>query len=150
MAKKKDEKPAAARVRKAVADHTLISDEMKDKLRAKAKERVEELRRQEAEDDFLDREISRQRIEQGIGGDDLKTEPTQVFIDLPPFADSITMDSVKYFNNFSYTVAHHVYDTMVDIMARAWEQQSEIEGKPRRHYNVKRGITLHGTGRQAA
>lgn len=147
MAKSKENKSSVherKRMTTAKPDHALLSEAEKEALKIKAKQRVEELRKEEAEEDFLQKEIRAQRRAQGIDSDDLKLDDVQIFIDLPEYAPDVCLNGVKYFANFSYTVPHHVYDSLVDIMARAWEHQSEIEGKPRKHYNKKRGVVFSG------
>jgi len=144
--------PKAAKVRHptvkvsiaAKADEGILSDETKAQLREKAKERVLELRRQEAEDKFLEAAEYEERVKQGVAGGQIKTDLVKVYIDLPEYATSLNIDRQVFFQGAHYTVQHHVYDSLVDNMARAWEHQSEIEGKPRRHYNKKKGMVVQG------
>lgn len=143
MAKDKDSKKGRdLDTVKKKADFSLLDDETKAKLRAKAQERIAEQLREEAEDAFLEQAMREERRKHSAYVHELPMDDVEITIDLPEFAPSIRLNSRDYFSNFSYTVPRHVYNSMIDIMARAWEHQSEIEGRPRHYFQKKRNAVI--------
>jgi len=112
--------------RRIDADETLTEEE-KEAIRAKARQHVAKQRKKKLEEDFLD---------QAIEEEELRYKPTEqlegVILHLPDFSNNIRLDGKIFFHGLHYTVTYNVARVMYDIMARMWEHQNEIEGKPRR------------------
>jgi len=50
---------------------------------------------------------------------------------LPKFASLLRLDNVVFFHGLIYEVPRRVASTINDQMARSWEHQNEIDGRPR-------------------
>ncbi len=55
-------------------------------------------------------------------------------LDLPGHADRVTLDGKVYFHGVTYRIPRDVYNSMIDIQARAWEHENEIGGANRDAY----------------
>lgn len=81
-------------------------------------------------------EAAKMRLRQQSG---LNEESEQVFVDVAPYADRITIDGVVYLQTGTYTVRRGVAATMYEIMAKTWNHQAEIDGKSENFYRRSRG-----------
>lgn len=132
MAKEPVEKgPKAPKI---AVDISILDDATKEKLRARAKARVEKERKDEAEAALL---AQYEREERQAGG--LEEEMETIVIDLAPYADRITLDGVIYFQAQSRTVRKSVAAVIREICDRTWQHQSIVDGKPEDFYRKGRG-----------
>jgi hypothetical protein len=58
-------------------------------------------------------------------------EECDITIDLPEFAADIKIDGTVYFHGYIYTVGYNLFQSLSEIMARAWNHQNEIDGRSR-------------------
>ena len=119
---------------KKTVDTSILSDEQREKIRARAKAKVEKERMLEAEAKLLEQFEAEERQVVGV---DEQTE--DVFIDLAPYADRIMLDGVIYFQGQTKTVRTSVADVIREICEKTWEHQSIVDGKPEDFYRKGRG-----------
>ncbi|HEX8838208.1 MAG TPA: hypothetical protein VF748_14800 [Candidatus Acidoferrum sp.] len=104
-----------------------LSDEEKQEAMLKAREHVRAERKKKAIDEAFRKAVVEEEREY---------EPQQaivdVLIELPKYAAFIRLDQYLYYHGLVYPVSRSKADTILDLMARAWEHQSEIEGKRRK------------------
>jgi hypothetical protein len=124
---KKSLSRALSEIEKRLDADDILTVEEKEQIRAKAREEVRKRRRDKAEQELLQAAIREE--ERAFSPVDQWTDIT---IDLAPYAAYIALDGVQYFHGLTYTVAHGVAVTMLDICARTWEHQREIKGERRR------------------
>jgi hypothetical protein len=121
---------------------SLTPDEL-DQVRAEARETVAQERRKAAMKAALDLALREERVAAGLEKADTAWEKVEITLDLPdnitPHA-CLTVDGRAYWHGTPYTVTVDVARSLLDMQARAWENQSREEGKwfdPRRM--AKRG-----------
>lgn len=104
-----------------------LTEEEKAEARKKAREHVRKLRKEKAIDEAFKRAVKEEEREY---------EPSEqlvdITIDLPKYAAFVRLDHVVYYHGLVYEVPNSKAMTIMDIMARSWEHQSEIEGKRRK------------------
>lgn len=131
------EKPAR-KARKAADDteerlHPILSNEDVLKARAKARARIDEDRRAAAMADIEAREVSRLRREEGLtSGIGVMDEIVNVTIDLPPFADRISINGplgYHYWHGKSYDVPRHVANDLSWQMMTMRRHEDQTEGR---------------------
>jgi hypothetical protein len=119
----------------------LLSDEDKQKLREKAKQRVETKRRETAEDAFLAEAIRQEEL-----SDKPQDQLEYILIDMAGHAPHIMLDGVQFFHGETYEVTRAQADTMREIIARGWAHEEEIGGANRDLYRKPRNTTLASSG----
>lgn len=137
MAKKPATPSAGKPPSVVVIDPTLLSDEVKDRLRAAAAERVHKEKVQAAEDDFLERVINEER-RKGIPNEEMK----YITLDMAGHSDRIMLDGVVYFHGQTYAVPKSTFDTMAEVVSRGWQHEDEVGGANRDVYRRPRNLTL--------
>jgi len=150
MAKKPKDEPLSGRraeTRKVIVDFSLLSEEEKVALRERAAEKIAEQLKEEAEDEFLQQAMREERRKHGAFVNDLPQDKVDVLIDLPDYAPFLSINGKRYYHNFTYTVERHVFNSLNEIMSRAWEHQSEIEGRSKHYYAKKKAPMI---GKRAA
>ena len=122
--------------RKIRADITALTDEEIAKVKAEARAQVEaEIKRQQMEALLSDEKDSLYRR---IDPDE---ELVPLRIDLPPFADRLTLDGVIYLHGWTGELPKSVYLSVQDAVARSWTHQVEIEGHAK-EYRRARGLQV--------
>jgi hypothetical protein len=119
---------------KVAVDISILDDGAKEKLRARAKAKVDKERVAAAEAELL---AQYEKEERQAGG--LEEELETVLIDLAPYADKITLDGVIYFQGQTRTVRKSVAAVINEICARTWAHQSIVDGKSEDFYRKGRG-----------
>lgn len=121
----------------------LLSDEMKDKLRTKAKGVINKERQEQEEDIFFDNVLQEERINslksRGLYSED---EIVPIVIDLAPHANAVTLDGRSYFHGAFYELPRRIYDTVRDIAARTWDHEDQTGGANRDHYRRPRDLKI--------
>ena len=126
MAKNATPKPPvkpAAHVMPRDVDFSILSEERKQELRAKAEAKVRAQQIVEAEDAFLAAEMDRQDRELHP---ETVHETRELRLDLALYADRVTLDGKPYYHGELYTVPKPVYDVLKECEARTWRHDDEI------------------------
>lgn len=119
---------------KATVDFSILDDAAKEKLRARAKAKVDKERQLAAETALLEQY---EREERQQGG--LEEEMVDIHIDLAPYADRLMLDGVVYFQGQTKTVRASVADVINEMIHKTWQHQSIVDGKPEDFYRKGRG-----------
>ncbi|MDE1867927.1 MAG: hypothetical protein KGI08_09500, partial [Thaumarchaeota archaeon] len=101
----------------------ILDEDTKNSIRRKAEEKYLEKEKVAAEDAFLEKELERLERE---AHPEIAEEERDITIDLPLFADRITIDNNIYFNGRIYTVKKSTYDVLMEIMQRAKRHEIEV------------------------
>lgn len=115
----------------------MLTDDEKAQLRAKARERVEQERRDAAMDIFLQQEIELARRAY-IPSQEMKL----LFLNMAGHSDRIMIDGVVYFHGQTYEVPKSLYDVLNEVVARGWDHEDEIGGANRDVYRRPRSTAL--------
>jgi len=115
----------------------LLTAEDVAELEKAAHDAVTEERKADARQAFLKEAMEKARQDLIPGA-----ELLDIQIDLPGHSDRITIDQVSYMHGGTYKVPKVKYDTLVDIMARAWQHENEIGGANSNAYRKPRGVML--------
>lgn len=118
------------------SDIERISEEERRIIQERASQTVAEERKQAALKQLMEQALEAERRRGTVD-----EEECDVTIDLPDFADRITVDGASYFHGYTYAVGYHQFQSMREQMARAWQHQDEIDGKSRFRKQPK-GIVL--------
>ncbi len=114
-----------------------LSDDEKERIVAKARRHVEDERKAQAEESFLDAAIAHERR---------RHKPDEqyedVLIDLPGHAVRLLIDGVEYIHAFTYRVTTMQARSMREQMQRCWDHEDEIGGANRNFYRRPREIRL--------
>ena len=128
-------------IAKAIVDTSILDDATVERVRAKAKAKVEKERMAAAEAQLLEQFEQEEKRATGV------LEPMEeVYIDLAPYCDRITLDGVVYFQGRTVTVRASVADVMRDMMQSTWRHQSIVDGKPEDFYRRSRGQAVTANG----
>lgn len=118
-------------------DPTLLSEEVKQQLRIKARERVNQERQEAAMDAFLAKEVALARHAH-MPQEELK----YISLDMAGHADRIMLDGVIYFHGQTYEVPKRIYDVLREVVGRGWDHEDEIGGANRDLYRRPRSTAL--------
>jgi hypothetical protein len=110
-----------------------LTEEEKNEARIRAREHVRAKRKEKAVDEAFKRAVTEEEREY-----EPNDQLVDIMIDLPKYAAFVRLDHVVYYHGLPYEVPMIKAQTILDIMARAWEHQSEIEGKRRKGDNALR------------
>lgn len=136
-----DEKKKGSSGPKAVIDTSILDPKRVEELRAKAKGKVDKERIAAAEAQLLEQFEKEERQSGGID------EPViELYIDLAPYADRITIDGVIYFQGKTVKVRESVGAVMMEMMQATWRHQSIVDGKSENFYRQSRsqGVAANG------
>lgn len=125
---------ALSEIEKRVNEDPLISPELREQIKAKAREHVDKKRRDAAE---------AKALAEAIREEERSYNPQEQFedvlIDLAPYVATakfsssyISLDGRMYVHGLVYAVPYSVARTLYDTMARTWEHENEIHGRRRR------------------
>lgn len=126
MTKKNDLNKALSEIDERLAASSL-NDEEKNEAMLKAREHVRAERKKKAIDEAFRKAVIEEEREY-----EPTQEMTDIMIELPKYAAFVRLDQFLYYHGLIYSVPRVKADTILDLMARAWEHQSEIEGKRRK------------------
>jgi len=68
----------------------------------------------------------------------VKEPLVDVYVDLPPYADRITLDNHSYMQGQTYTVRQSVAQVIGEICQKTWAHQSVVDGKSENFYRRAR------------
>ena len=105
---------------------TILSPDEKEAIRKKAIEHVAKTKRDATEEALLHAYIKEEER-----ADHPEEELIDIVLDLPDHAPFIRLDNRVWFHGVVYEVEMSVYQTMVDIQARMWEQEAQTQGRGR-------------------
>lgn len=132
--------PAKSSIKRKV-DVSILSDEVKNELRVKAKAQVADEKTKAAKAQYLEQLLAEERRETGLD------EPmVECYIDLAPYADRIMIDGVVYFQGRTVKVRESVKAVMMEMMQATWQHQSVIDGKPESFYRKSRSQHISPSG----
>ena len=120
--------------RRLNADEILTPDE-KEAIRRKAVEHVAKTKKESTEDALLHAYIKEEERK-----DKPEEELVDITLELPDHAPFIRLDNRVWFHGIVYEVEMSVYQTMMDIQARMWEQEHQTQGRGR--YNRPRQMKI--------
>ena len=121
----------------ADADFTALTDEDKQRILAKAREKVEEERTLEQEARLLEAAIRYER-RRHIPNEQLQ----DILIDLPGHAPRLLIDGVEYSHGFTYRVPLSQARSMWEQMQRCWSHEHEIGGANRNFYKRPHNLSI--------
>ena len=126
---------------KGIVDTSILGEDKVKELRAKAKANVDKERLKAAEAQLLEELELEERRAAGV------VEPlVEIYIDLAPYADRITLDGVVYFQGQTKMVRESVAAGMREMMQATWRHQSIVDGKPEDFYRRSRGQGVAANG----
>lgn len=126
---------------KAIVDTSILGPEKIKELQAKAKANVEKERQRAAEAQLLEElELAERRANGSVEG----TE--EIYIDLAPYADRLTLDGKILFQGETKTVRASEADVIREMMQATWRHQSIVDGKPEDFYRRSRGQGVAANG----
>lgn len=129
--------PVKGRAQVMDIDPTLLSDEVKASLRAKALERVNKERADAAMDAFLATEIEKARRSH-MPSQEMK----YISLDLAGHSDRIMLDGTVYFHGQTYEVPKSTYDVLREVVSRGWQHEDEIGGANSDVYRRPRATSI--------
>jgi hypothetical protein len=98
-------------------------------IEADIQKEVDRELKQAAKDKLRDELRNKYKQQRGLTEGVLEVE-----INLPRYADRITIDGVNYLQGMTYTVRASVADVLRNVIQGAWKHQSIIDGHPDRYY----------------
>ena len=118
-------------------DNSTLSDEEKLRIIAKARESVEEEKKRQDEEDFLDAAIRVERRRHRP-----HEQLVDVLVDLPGHALRLLIDGVEYNHGFTYRVPVSQARSMWEQMQLCWSHEHEIGGANRNFYRSPRNLSI--------
>ena len=118
-------------------DAPLVDHKRRVELKELARKKREDELRKQQEDALLAQ--YEQEVREELEPDE---ELRPCTINLPPTSDRIAHDGVVYLHGGTYQFGKAKYDTVMEVMQRAWGHEFEIEGKTMERYRRPRGIHL--------
>ena len=115
----------------------LLSDEDIAEIRAKAREQVETDRKKQAKEELKSRFLKEERHRS-----DPDEELIALTIDLPGFADRVTIDGVVYMQGVTYRFPKSQYNSICDQMSMSWRHEAQTGGANRDAYRKPRTTAL--------
>ena len=106
------------------ANFDLLSDFEKDEIRRQAEAKVIAREKARAEDAFLAAEMKRIERERNPK---IAEEERTITIDVALYADKIVLDGTPYEYGRTYVVSKPVFETLVDIQARTYRHENELQ-----------------------
>ena len=126
MARTKSKRQVLEEIDRRLKADEVLSPEEKAAIRAKATEHVAKQRKEVVEEALLHAYIKEEERK-----DKPAEEVIDIVLDLPDHAPFIRLDNRVWFHGILYEVEMSVYQTMMDIQARMWEQEQQTQGRSR-------------------
>ena len=123
----------------AIPGIELLSEEEIKALRAQARAKVQEDLKKKASQDALSHFL---KEEQKML--DPEEEMVKILIDVPGYADRITLDNQIFMHGVEYTVSRRQAETMREIMQNAWRHERTIGGANANEYRAPANATISG------
>lgn len=115
----------------------LLTDEDIAEIRAKAREQVDTDRKKQAKEELKSRIMKEERHRS-----DPDEELLSLTIDLPGFADRVTIDGTVYMQGVTYRFPKRQYDSIRDQLAQSWKHEAQTGGANRDAYRQPRTTAL--------
>ena len=132
---------AAKKSRLPERQMALLTDEERLAIQERAAAKVREDEKKVAEKLYL---------EQCIRDEKVKANPdeeiVEVMIDVPGFADRITVDGVVFLHGSTYKVSVAKQRSLAEQMSNAWRHEEMTGGANRQEYHKPRNFVMNGTG----
>jgi hypothetical protein len=110
--------------------HPILSNEEVLKARANARKKLDAERHAAAMRAVEEQELERLRVEEGMTtGVEADDAIVSFTVDLPTYADRITLSGRPYYHGRRYDVPLHVARTLADEQFKAWRHDEQMEGK---------------------
>lgn len=117
---------------------SVLSQEDKDSIRARAREKVRDEIKDRATKALLDQYLEEER-QLNVPGEEL----CEIFLDLAPHSQYIMLDGKQYLHHHWYQVKRTVFQVLAEQENRGWahdEQTQVTDAKGRRRYRPPLGI----------
>ena len=140
--------------RRIDANYAELTDEERALIKRRAREHVLEVQRKRAED--MRTKVIEQATERALR--DAEKEAglhgafVDITVDLAPCAGGgsggrarpsfVMLDGTMYYHGQTYEVPFNVANTLIDVMARTWEHENEINARPRRADQGRRHVEV--------
>lgn len=130
----------------------ILTDKEIADAKAKARADIMAAKKKDAREKLIAAETKRLQTEEGLTtGNAFSDEIVNITIDLPIFCKELLINQVPYHQGRNYSVPRHVADTLRDMMFRAWEHQSTIEGKSKSEFYAQKHVAeLYRPGAKSA
>lgn len=141
------ELPEVPVIREPEPESPLLSDGELERIREEAKKKVDaELAALNVEKkkakmaEALDAEVLQMRRDAGLT--DYRDDVVEIFIDVAPFSDNLTIDGTVYQHGQWYKVSRRKADSMREAMARSWDSEDRA-GNPNRKFRREAGAPMN-------
>lgn len=112
------------------ANHLILTVQEQREAIATARARVDTDEKKEALKSFEKTAYEKMRGKGSMRtGDPRKDQMVYVTVDLPEFCDKLTINFQPYWHGCTYPLQRHVAEGLREMAQRAWQHQSEIDGK---------------------
>ncbi len=128
--------------------HSILSDEEIAEARAEALRKHEKSKKDAARKQLVEEEMRRLQTEDGrvMGVADMDEE-VEFTVDLPPFADRITVNGEMFMHGRGYRRPRHIANSILEQCFRAHRQHSETKGESwTEFYQKSAGLKLSPAG----
>lgn len=131
---KRDVLASLSEIEKRLKANDDLTEDDRTRILARAKEEVQKRfdaqkvkRKETIEEEYFKRALRDEEKRAGLHG-----AYVDITIDLAPYAPYIMLDGVIYWHGTPYEEPVNVAATLLDIQARTWEHDNEIQGRRRR------------------
>lgn len=131
---------------KPFADFSLLTSEEQIKIRQQAAEQATREAADAARAAFLDQALDEERRKLKLTEPD--EEVVAVTVDLPGFADRITLDNRVMMQGQTVRLPLSQYRVVKEIMQKAWDHEEEIGGANRNFYRKPQHKAIRQVGSQ--
>lgn len=121
----------------AIDAEKLLSAEEQAEIREAARRELLEEQKADAKKAFMEQALEEERRKL-IPDEELRS----LQIDLPGHSDRIVIDGIVYLHGAVYQFNKAQYDTVHEIMQRAWHHEEEVDGANRDAYRKPRGVRI--------
>src|SRR3974390_438262 len=121
----------------ADAEYATLDDEEKQAILKRAREKVEEERKQKLSDQLMEAALRYER-RRYLPHEQL----VDILIDLPGHAPRLLIDGVEYSHSFTYRVSVNQARSMWELMQRCWNHEHEIGGANRNFYRRPHNLSI--------
>jgi hypothetical protein len=122
-------------------DKGLLTAEDLSKLEIEVQKELDKELKEKTRETVKKELLQAARIQRG-----LSERQEDVGIDLPIYADRITINNYPYLQGHNYSVKESVAILLRESMQRAWEHQALIEGRTRNFFQRRRATALNASG----
>lgn len=122
----------------------LLDAKTKLELREKAAARVLAREIEDAKEIYLQQQMD---AAERARHPEIVEEMREILIDGPEYVNQVRLDGTPYYCGFTYTVTKRVYDSIKDLLWRAWMHDDEIANRKNSNQNRRaKNLTMSATG----